>query len=157
MTPAEIDSALATCRACLESELPLLHRVHELSVLQRDCSAQNDVEGLSRAGDARERVLAEILSIESRILPTRELLASEPALVSTRPGFGALGDLQRTAANLIVEILAVGERTKELLREAQVAREQLARSLDTGETTLAAYRRVIVPVVPSASLVSSKG
>jgi hypothetical protein len=65
--------------------------------------------------------------------------------------------LRETAAALVADILAVGEETRELLRKAQEARTRLGQSLGTGETTLAAYRRVVAPQTPAASLVSTQG
>ena len=157
MTPAEIDAALDAYAAGIEAELPLLSRIRELTDLQHDCSCRDDVEGLCRAGDAREAVMAELAEIETRTRPVRNLVARLGAQASDRPGYRRVAALRATASETVSGILAVGEETKRLIGEAQQARARLAEALGAGESTLTAYRRVVSPCTPSASLVSARG
>jgi hypothetical protein len=57
-----------------------------------------------------------------------------------------------------VERIVVEDRAAlDALKQAEQARRFAAQSLEQGESTLAAYRRVVAPNLPGASLVNRKG
>ena len=49
------------------------------------------------------------------------------------------------------------QESLEALKEAERARRFVARALEQGESTLAAYRRVVSPTLTGATLVNRKG
>jgi hypothetical protein len=54
-------------------------------------------------------------------------------------------------------VLTVDEGSLEALKEAELARRVAAQALEQGESTLAAYRRVVTPTLKSATLVNRRG
>jgi hypothetical protein len=65
--------------------------------------------------------------------------------------------LRQTAADVIASILATDKDSMKALADAELARRAAVSSLERGETTLAAYRKVIAPPVSGASLVDRRG
>ena len=90
--------------------------------------------GDPRAGDARRA---------GRIASVRLSVAALPA-------YGEVLGLRQTAAALVSRILATDEESMQSLADAELARRAAVASLEQGETTLAAYRRVLTPPSPHA-------
>ena len=66
-------------------------------------------------------------------------------------------ELRQAAAELVTRILKTDQESMDALAAAELARRAAATSLEQGETTLAAYRRVLTPPVASASLLDIRG
>jgi len=65
--------------------------------------------------------------------------------------------LRQVAANLVASILETDKASMRALADAELARRAAMAGLETGETTLAAYRRVLSPPVGSASVLNLRG
>ena len=64
---------------------------------------------------------------------------------------------ERTTQVLISGILATDQISLRSLADAELARRSALASLERGETTLAAYRKVLAPPVASASFFDRRG
>ena len=73
------------------------------------------------------------------------------------PGFAAVVECHRAAGALVSRIMASDEETAKALRDAEAARRFAAQTLDLGETTLSAYRRVVAPAPPGPAVVNQRG
>jgi hypothetical protein len=73
------------------------------------------------------------------------------------PGYSDVVALRRQASALVARILATDEESMQSLTDAELARRAAVASLEQGETTLAAYRRVLTPNLAQASLVDRRG
>ena len=58
---------------------------------------------------------------------------------------------------MVAKILGEDRTTLDALADAERARRLAAQTIEAGEATLAAYRRVILPSPGSAGLVSRRG
>jgi len=72
------------------------------------------------------------------------------------PGYPEAVRLHREAIALVSGILKTDEESVEALAAAELARRETARAIEQGETTLAAYRRVMT-ALPGATLVDRRG
>jgi hypothetical protein len=157
VTDAEIDHALASYGAGLEAELSLLRRLQEQASRQRAATSRGEQGSIDDITVARERIMAGLLEIESQLRPLRALIATHRDLAATRPAFPETSSFHRIASALVQDILGADRETLAALRAAEASRRQAAKALETGGTTLAAYRRVITPLPTSASLVDEQG
>lgn len=157
MTHEELAHAIATYGAGLEAELTLLRQLQRLAALQQEASAANELQLLAQLGDERDRLMASLVELEHQLRPIREQLAGEIAQASRQPGFDDVVALHRAAGQLVSTILSADRETVQSLRDAEIARRFAAETIEKGETTLAAYRRVIAPRPPSAALVDRHG
>ena len=143
--------------AGLDAELALLRQLQRLAVEQQEATYTHDLDRLNRVGDDRERVMAALVAVEHELKPVRSTLSSHRDDVKDLPGYEDLMTLHRAASHLVAEILAADNDTMQALREAELARRFAAHSIQTGQTTLAAYRRVVAPPVANAALVDRRG
>ena len=157
MIPADLVPLIEQYRAGLEAEMALLHRLELLAVRQRECSREGDLEGLSVVTDERDRLMANIVAIEHQLKPIRLRLLERRDELMGNDGFIELATLHRDAAGLVSTILASDQDSLAALKEAELARRFAARSIEQGESTLAAYRRVVAPPLTGATLVNRKG
>ena len=157
MTDASLPQLVAQYRAGLEAEMTLLHRLESIAAGQREASEQNDLETLSLVSDERDRVMAGLVRIEAELKPIRKLLHEHRRALEPVPEFRDVRALHKTAAALIERVVNEDRVSLDALKQAERARRFAARSIEQGESTLAAYRRVVAPHIPGASLVSRKG
>ena len=148
---------LAQYRAGLDAELTLLDRLKELADQQREASSAGDLEALDIISDARDAVMANLVTLEHQLKPLRLTLANRAGELADDPHFQEVAARHRDAAARVATILTSDRESLESLKEAEVARSFAARALEQGETTLAAYRRVVAPHVSGATLVNRKG
>lgn len=154
---AEVLALVAQYRAGLEAELALLRRLEGVAERQRDASHRGDLEGLALVTDERDRLMASIVTIEHEIKPIRVTLLERWQDLHGSPEYQELAALHRVAAALVSTIVASDRDSMEALKEAELARRFAARAIEQGETTLAAYRKVVAPPLPGASIVDRKG
>lgn len=148
---------LVEYRAGLEAEIAMLRHLGALAAREREASADPHLDGLESLTEARDRVMATLVSIESQLKPIRDALVAAKAQLAHLEEFQQVAALHREAAALAEEVVAADTESLEALREAEQSRRLAVESLEKGEFTLAAYRRVVMPSLASATLVNRKG
>lgn len=153
----ELATHLSAYAAGLEAEVSLLRQVTRLSDAQREAGRARDHARLHAIADERERLMTGLLRIEQDIRAARRLLVDHRARASTLPGYDAVVALHGAARALVADIIAADGDTMAALRDAEEARRLASQALETGEHTLAAYRRVIAPPSTTPALVDKRG
>ena len=97
------------------------------------------------------------LQVEAGLREVRATLSEHRVAALAVPGFRELLDLHREAAQLVNEILSTDKESLAALADAELARRSAVAGIERGETTLAAYRRVLAPPVASAGLLNRRG
>jgi hypothetical protein len=157
MNRDELPQLVSQYRAGLEAEIALLHRLEDLATKQREASEAGDLTALGAVSDERDRVMAGLVRIEHELKPVRTILVEHRRALERIPELQQVAALHRSAASLIEGIATVDRNSIEALKQAEQARQFAAQALEQGESTLAAYRRVVAPPVAGASLVNRKG
>jgi hypothetical protein len=153
----ELSALMAEYRAGLDVELALLHRLESIADQQRDASRAGDMATLTAVSDQRDRIMASLVTLEHQLKPMRQRLAQYYATLASDPRFEDLVARHRDAAARVSTILSSDRESLDALKEAEDARTFIARTLEQGESTLAAYRRVVAPPATGATLVNRKG
>jgi hypothetical protein len=143
-------------RAGLEAEIVILRRLEQTSARQREASAADDLRALHRAADDRDSLMAALVNIEGELRVVRQTLSKSREEARHLPGYAEAVRLHREAIALVSGILKTDEESVEALAAAELARRETARAMEQGETTLAAYRRVMT-ALPGATLVDRRG
>lgn len=156
MTAQDLTLLIDEYRRGLDAEIAILRQLEEVSDQQRAASEARDVEALGRAADERDRLMSALVTIEQQIRPVRQALTEVKNQVRNLPGYQEALALHRTAIALVGGILRTDSASLEALAAAELARRDLARAMEQGETTLAAYRRVMM-TPPGATLVDRRG
>ena len=157
MTRDELVRLVEQYRAGLEAELSLLHQLEPVAQQQQAATRGGDYAGFAPAADARDEIMRSLVMIEEGMRQIRAVLAEHRSIVSGLDGFGRVSDLHRQAGQLVNRILAADQQSLEALADAEMARRSAVASLERGEATLAAYRRVLAPPVANATLVDRRG
>ncbi len=157
MTRRQLADTVARYGAALGAELELLRHVQRLSADQHDATTQHDSERLHHVASERVRLMDGLVRIEHEIHTDRMFLAEHRLEAADLPGFTEVTELHRIAAALVSEIAATDEHTMTALQQAEVARRAAAQAIETGETTLNAYRRVLAPADHGPALVDRHG
>lgn len=157
MTDRELADGLAHYRAGLEAEIALLLQLDVVAGRQRGVSARRDYEQLGVEGEERDRLTRALVSLEEGLHSVRAQLFSARDQVVRHAGYVEVIALRQRAATLVSRILATDEESMQSLADAELARRAAVASLEQGETTLAAYRRVLAPALQHASLVDRRG
>jgi hypothetical protein len=153
----ELLPAVTQYRAGLDAEIAMLHQLAALAVREREVTATGSLLELDEISDGRDRVMASLVTVESQLKPIRRVLLESLDRLKAHPAFAALAALHQEAAALAADIVASDDQSLASLREAELARRYAAESLKQGETTLAAYRRVVTPSLANATLVNRRG
>jgi hypothetical protein len=154
---AELASALEEYRAGLEAELVLLRQLQAIAARQREGTTTRDFEQFAVESDARERLTRTLVNIEQGLRTIRDSLTRGRVDLHSHPAYREVLALRRTAEDLVAAILATDQDSMKALADAELARRAAVASLERGESTLAAYRKVIAPPVSSATLVDRRG
>jgi hypothetical protein len=157
MTQHDLPQFVAQYRAGLEAEMTLLHRLELLALRQRETSEQGDLEALALLTDQRDRVMAGLVTIEHELKPIRMALLEFRKSLDDVGGFQEVAAMHREAAELVERIVGSDRSSLDALKEAELARRFASQALGQGESTLAAYRRVVSPPISGPNLVSRKG
>jgi hypothetical protein len=157
MSPRDLPQFVAQYRAGLEAEMTLLHRLEWLATRQRETSEQGDLEALAAVSDQRDRVMAGLVTIEHELKPIRMALLEYRKSLDDVEEFQDVAALHRQAAALVERIVTSDRVSLDALKEAELARRFASQSVGQGESTLAAYRRVVAPHGSGATLVNRKG
>lgn len=157
MSRQQLLDALEQYRAGLDTALAILRQLTEVASRQRHRTEQRDFEQLAADSDERDRLTRALVAIEPGLRAVREVVLAHHDDAKELPAFSEIIDLRQSAAEMITGILKNDEASMRSLTDAELARRAAATSLETGESTLAAYRRVLTPPVGSASLLDIRG
>lgn len=157
MNAHDLPPLVAQYRAGLEAEMTLLHRLETLANRQRDTSTAGDLDALAVLTDERDHVMAGLVTIEHELKPIRMALLEYRRTLDDIDEFQVVSALHREAAGLVDRIVNQDRNSLDALKEAELARRFASQSLGQGESTLAAYRRVVAPPVGGPNLVNRKG
>lgn len=157
MTTEELAHTLATYGAGLQAELALLQQLEALAIRQHEASTENDLNRLTQVGDERARLMSALVQLEHDLKPLREIIAAKLAAARQIPGFDEVLVRHRHASELVTQIMESDRQVLRQLHDAETARREAAQAIETGENTLAAYRRVIAPSVASVGLIDRRG
>jgi hypothetical protein len=157
VTENELLTLLEQYRAGLEAEVALLKQLESVAGRQRDVSESRDYDGLRRENDDRDQLTRKLVTIDQGLVGVREVLSRSRRALAGHRAYATVVELRRTAADMVAKILATDRDSMKALADADLARKAAIASLERGETTLAAYRKVIAPPVSSASLVNRRG
>lgn len=158
MTAQELADALAQYKAGLEAGIALLRQLEGLAAAQRSHTHARDYDGLAADGERRAELTRALVAIEPDLTKIRTALAAvDPESLARRRDYDEMASLRSTARELVARILAIDEVALRSLADAELAQRAALASLETGEHTLAAYRRVLAAPVAHASLVDRRG
>jgi hypothetical protein len=155
MTTDDLEATLREYRAGLEAELVLLRQLERMPAHTEPHTP--DLSRLAEIADERERVVASLVSLEHSLRPLRAVLAERRQELRVLPDFETVAARHREAGELVARILATDSESLDALREAESARRAAAMAVERGETTLAAYRRVVAPPNDNARIVNRRG
>ena len=152
----DLKSLVEQYRAGLDAELSILERLAEVSARQRAASDTQDLEALARLSDDRDRLTAALVAVEDPLSQVRDALSARRDEARAIPGYDDAVEVHRRATALAISILETDRASLDALTAAEAARRDSLRALEHGETTLAAYRRVMV-APPASGLVDRRG
>jgi len=156
MAESPLVALIEQYRAGLEAEIVILRRLEHTAARQREAGAAQDLHALNRAADDRDSLMAALVNIEGQLRVVRQTLSRSRDEAKHVPGYPEAVRLHREAIALVSGILKTDEESVEALAAAELARRETARAIEQGETTLAAYRRVMT-ALPGATLVDRRG
>ncbi len=157
MTREQLELMLEEFRKGLETELALLRQLQSVAAEQRTVSAARDFDRFKIVSDERDRLTRSLLAIEQGLSEDRARLASLRDEAANIPVYGSILALRQASTDLVNEILACDREAMKVLADAEIARRAALASLEPGETTLAAYRKVLAPPLMAAGLVDRRG
>ncbi|HEY0872343.1 MAG TPA: hypothetical protein VGD94_02640 [Vicinamibacterales bacterium] len=155
--PNDLLPLVTQYRAGLEAEIALLERLAALAERQREVTASGSLAALTEITDARDGIMANLVAVEAQLAPIRRLLVMSRERLAHEEEFEYVTALHKKASTLASDIMSADQHSMESLREAELARRFAQESLDQGESTLAAYRRVVNPPLANATLVNRRG
>ena len=157
MTTDELEELLEQYGAGVEAELRLLRQLVDVSHQQHDISRLADFTAFAVVSDARDAVMRSLVTVENDVRHVRDVLLEHRERVHQMPGYAEVARRQDEAAHLVNLVLSTDQQSMGALADAELARRSAVVSLEKGETTLAAYRRVLTPPVANATLVDRVG
>lgn len=153
----DVETVLADYRTGLDAELVLLAELESLATRQHALPHPADSAILTSLALERERQLAALAALEQQVQPLRQQIAAALTDFRQQPGFAGVAERHRRASEFVARITRLDDESLEVLQRADVERRAAAHSLETGEATLAAYRRIVQQPQPSAGLFTQKG
>ncbi len=157
MTVDELRRLLAQYRAGIDAELLLLRKLMDLAERQHAVTAAPDLLAFDHVADQRDDLMANLLTIEEGLRHVRQTLAAHREVASRLSGYEEVTERHRQAGALVNQILQIDQKSLASLADADLARRSAIASLERGEATLAAYRRVLAPPAATAKLVDRRG
>jgi len=154
---ADLETVLADYRTGLDAELSLLGDFEELATRQRALPHPAPPETLTHLALERQRLLAALAAFEQQVQPMRQQIGTHLVAARQSPGFAGVADRHRRAAEIVARVMAMDDESLRILERADADRRTAAHSLETGEATLAAYRRILQQPPPSAGLFDQRG
>ena len=157
MTRGELELTLDGLRRGLEAELALLRQLRAVAGQQRAVSDGHDFDRFQAVSDERDRLTRSLLAVEQDLAVTRATIGGLRDEASGIPMYGTILALRQVSTDLVNEILACDQDAMKALADAELARRAALASLERGDITLAAYRRVLAPPTSNANLLDSRG
>ncbi len=157
MTPDEAARLLAQYGAGIDAELALLHQLADVAKDQREVTAASDFSAFNRVADRRDAIMRSLVTVEEGLRTIRLELTAHRDVARLVEGYDDVVNRHREATDLVNAILATDQQSISALANAELARRSAMASLERGETTLAAYRRVLAPPSAGAKLVDKVG
>lgn len=152
---ADLETVLADYRTGLDAELALLAQLEQVAIRQHALPQPAPPEPLTGLALERERHLTALTALEQQVQPLRQHIATHLTDARQSPGFAGIAERHRRASDLVARILHLDDESLDVLTRADTERRAAAHSLETGEATLAAYRRILQQ--PSAGLFTQRG
>jgi hypothetical protein len=141
----------------LDAEVALLETVSRLAFRQREAAERQDLDGLTAASVERDRMMKTLAALEARQQTLRRMLADRLEEAQHLSAFESIRALHRRAELAIAEILVHDAGTGRVLEAAEKAGRSTALTLETGEATLAAYRKALDASAPRSGIVDRHG
>lgn len=157
MTRDEAARLLDQYGAGIDAELTLLRQLAEVARSQHELTAASDFQAFNQVADRRDTIMRSLVTIEENLRSLRADLTAHREVARQVEGYEEVVNRHREAADLVNMILSTDQQSIASLADAELARRSAMASLERGETTLAAYRRVLAPPVSSARLVDKIG
>lgn len=158
MTPlTELGDLIEQYHSGIEAELVVLRQLERISMRQQEVSETRDFNALIGETDTRERLTRTLVAIEEGLRELRKQLVGRRQEAEQLVEFHNALIAHKEAADLIARILTTDQQSLKALADAELARRASLASLDHGESTLAAYRKVLTPPVASATIVNRQG
>jgi Na+-transporting NADH:ubiquinone oxidoreductase subunit NqrA len=154
---ADVTDLLEEYRAGLEAEITVLRQLDDVASRQREVTETHDYDRLAVESDLRSRLTRTLVTIEDKVRQVREQLKASSGNVSGVEIFDKVAELRLTATALVNRILSMDRDSLKALGDAELARRAAVASLERGETTLSAYRKVIAPPVSNSALLDRRG
>lgn len=154
---AELATVLADYRTGLDTELQILSALEDTAIRQRALPHRASAEELGALAEIRQQQLTALAGLEQQLLPLRQRLVADLDAARQMPGFAGIADRHRRLQELIASVTRLDDESLEVLKQAEEQRRAAAQNLDTGEATLAAYRRLLQQPQPSAGLFTQRG
>jgi hypothetical protein len=153
VTLHDLVDALAQYKAGLEAGIELLRRLEAIAIAQQAHAEARDYERLAADADIRGELTRALVAIEPGLREIRTALSTvDPSELAGRGDYDEVRALRALARDLVARVVAIDETSLRALSDAELARRATLASLETGEHTLAAYRRVLAPPVKHAAL-----
>lgn len=157
MIQDELAELIAQYRSGIEAELTLLHQLAAIARRQRDVTDRGDIAAFGSVADERDRLMRNLVAIETGLRVVRHALTEHRDLAARIDGFDEAVERHRQAATLAGAILSTDQASLSALADAELARRSVVASLERGEATLAAYRRVLSPPTSTSTLLDRRG
>lgn len=158
MTPlTQLGEIIEQYHAGIDAELVVLRQLERISLRQHEVSAAQNFDALIGETDTRERLTRTLVAIEEGLRDLRKQLVGRRKEAEQLVEFHNALIAHKEAADLIARILSTDQQSLKALADAELARRASIASLDHGENTLAAYRKVLTPPVASATIVNRHG
>lgn len=156
MTHALFDT-LADYKAGLTEQVHLLHGLLRAAQDQFAASTSGVAHELAKASEERARIMSTLMALEHDQRGHRDTLHRHLDAVRLLDGFSEVSALHRVAEECVGRIHEQDASTRERLAREQALRTATAHTLDAGETTLAAYRKVLTSGGERSALVDQHG
>ncbi len=151
------DEAVLAYTAGLDAEIGLLQQLEALGAEQRAVWARDELLPLGALATRRAALMHELAAVEARIAPLRDRLQTDLERALRTPGYPTAEIRRQEAQTLIYRLLAADRKLLTDLETSLESRRRESHDLDTGNATLAAYRRVVEPTLASAGLFDQRG
>lgn len=157
MTGDEAARLLGQYSAGIDAELTLLRQLSDVARDQREVTTASDFQAFNRIADRRDAIMRSLVTVEEGLRTIRLELTASRDVARLVDGYDDVVNRHREATDLVNTILATDQQSISALADAELARRSAMASLERGETTLAAYRRVLAPPATGAKLVDKIG
>lgn len=151
---AGADALLRKYAEGLSAEITALRDLAECAAAQRSAA---DAGSLAVATLRRGEAFARLQACEGGLTLLREEIASALPRYEAMAGFEEVRAVHAAMRVLLAEIEASDEETTRILSARDEELRATAQTLDAVGATITAYRKVIAPPPPAASLVDRRG